>query len=187
MITEEEIYTELRRIEAHMKSNKVELREDQERWEALLWVLDFPLVPVPVDKLMRALLVGQIRNACADLPSARTEPTDAAQQTKFWEANKDTMKMYLFLNPKDFQPVGYCGALQRDGKMWTTAAVLPEHRGHDYGRKIMRFFLRMVEYDCWATARRDNPAAVKLHTSEDWEVWMSEDKLFHFHTWRGRK
>jgi hypothetical protein len=182
MKSEEEIYAELRVLAERMKTNKFEVRQDQERWEALLWALDFPLIPVLVDKLMRALLVGRIQNECSIGEQITTE-----QQTEFWDENKDTMKMYLFLDPVNLLPVGFCGATIQDEKMWLTSAILPTCRGRGYGREMVRFFIRMVDYDCWATVERDNPTALELHPTGDWEYWMSDEKLFHIHTWRGRK
>jgi len=189
MKNEAEIWAKLREVAKRMFINPFEASEDAEFRKALLWVLDFPLVPVKVDTVERAILMGRIRDTGRDSFSNDHTPFDEARQRKFWQDNKDTMTAYLFRHPESWEAVAYSATLLRDGKYYTSNAVLPAWRGRGYGKAVLHFIVNIVEHDCWATALLTNKAARREHNIVDWEQVVVDEigGLVHFHTWRGRK
>lgn len=103
-------------------------------------------------------------------------------QILFW--THELPMAWLYADEQD-AVVGF-GMLRKDdeGRWCTVVGVLPEHAGHDYGKQITRNLLSRCPGRCWGTARRDNPAAVKLHVPEDWEVIDGPDpRLAYFRSW----
>ncbi len=127
-------------------------------------------------------LVRQIRNVTAAGFSNHNDAILPADHQVWWRQTEPLA--WLYASPEGI--VGF-GLLRRDDKdRWVTVvAVLPEHGGHGYGKYITADIVRRSPGLVYATARLDNPAAVKLHVEEDWERIDGEDpRLAYF---RGRK
>ncbi len=187
MLTEAEVWAEYRKCENVLDDFDP---AQQNYWMkiALAKVLQFPLIPVKIDNLDQSFNMLNIRNKTGKSFSNTTEPISIKSHVEWWEKNKDTMIAYCFVSEDLIKLVGYSAIYLKDGKYWSTCAILPEFAGHGYGRFILHFIINQIEGDVWATARKDNPAAcTKLHIPSDWEMWKDDGTLLHFHTWKGRK
>lgn len=139
-------------------------------------------LPVQTDDQIE--LVRIIRNQTAHGFSNYTDQISEAAHIAFWEREKPLAWVYL---DELGRPVGF-GLLryELDRDHWiTVVAVLPEFGGRGYGKWITRDIVSRAPGRVWATARRDNPAAVALHVAEDWETYDGPDqRLVYF---RGRQ
>jgi GNAT superfamily N-acetyltransferase len=124
------------------------------------------------------------RNACREGFSTDTAEISEEQQQAWWAANRDSVLAWLYQDGH-LEIVGY-GLLRRteDGRWWSSVAVLPQYTGKGYGKAITADIIRACPAAVvWATARRDNPAAVKLHDLSDWEIIDGPDeRLVYFRT-----
>lgn len=137
-------------------------------------------IPVTTDDQIE--LVRCIRNRQAHGFSNFTDQISEAAHITFWEREQPLAWVYL---DELGRPVGF-GLLRQDAGRWlTVVAVLPEYGGAGYGKWITHNIVERAPGRCWATARRDNPVAVKLHRAEDWTVVAGPDpRLFYF---RGKR
>lgn len=129
-----------------------------------------------------ALVMGEIRNACRDGYSFdRAEITPEAQ-IAWWAQSKASIYAWLFTVD---EVVGYGLLRPLDTRLTTSVGILPQHRGHHYGRAIMRFMVHQAEAPVWSTAPLDNPAAIRLHDSDHWMQTASPEpgRLVAFLTW----
>ncbi len=134
-----------------------------------------------IERLGQVELLRRIRNACRDGFSHDTHEISPIQQRTWWQAHRGRMRAWLYADGDTF--VGY-GLLRQteDGRWWSSVAVLPEHNGRGYGGTITADLVRRSDEPVWATARLDNPAAIRLHREADWE-WLGQDeRLVHFRT-----
>lgn len=122
-----------------------------------------------------------IRNACKDGFSHDNEEISQQAQAAWWIVMRGRVKGWLYWSGAEV--VGY-GLLRQtdDGKWWSSVAVLPDQAGMGYGGAITADVVRRMPNIVWATARLDNPAAMKLHRSTDWEEWQRDDRLAHYRT-----
>lgn len=128
----------------------------------------------------QALEMAAIRNVCRDGFSSFREPIGHHQQRLWWAQNKEHGKAFLYRGPSG-EVVGF-GLLRPDRDEWiTTVAVLPAFAGSGYGKAISRHLVRECPGPVRSTARRDNPAAVKLHDVLYWrEVEGADPALVYF-------
>lgn len=149
-----------------------------------------PLRRVPATTLDDAQTIRYIRNVCKDGFSQFNAKISRSTQVKFWERTEGKRRAWLYVtsvggNPES--PVGFGLLLLQDDGLWTTTvAVLPEHAGKGYGKHITSDIVSLSPGPCRAQARKDNPAAVKLHVSELWDVVEGPDeRLVYFRTKAG--
>lgn len=140
---------------------------------------------VPVRLLPEVEAMRQIRNRCKDGFSSYTEEISPAEQIAWWTHQGDKVRAWLYED--DLANLVGFGCLRRDaeGRWLTVVAVLPEFGGLGYGKAITHDIVMRSPGRCWATARKDNPAAVKLHIEADWDVVDGPDeRLVYF---RGKR
>lgn len=138
------------------------------------------LRPIPVQHYDQIERVRLIRNVTKDGFSNHNAEISEAAQITWWEREKPLA--WLYARP-DGIVVGF-GMLRQDGGHWVTVvAVLPEYSGQGHGREITHDLVMRSPGQCYATARKDNPAAVKLHAESDWETIAGPDpRLVYFRT-----
>lgn len=138
-----------------------------------------------------ALVMGRIRNACAAGFSNDTSQISEADQLTWWRDYSVVKNAWLYLTGRGLHPVGY-GLLRAELDnlpSWhevSSVAVLPEYGGRGYGKVITAHLIRRSS--CTkddgdildASARLDNPAAMKLHRSEDWIETGRDDRLAYY-------
>ena len=144
------------------------------------------LTPRPVATEQDALDMATLRNVCREGFSNSTDPIGADQQRAWWAANQHVMRAWLYFVP-DLGPVGLVGfGLLRPhevpGALATVVAVLPKWAGRGFGGAITRHLVREAgDARVLATARRDNPAACRLHDADYWhEVPGPNAQLMYF-------
>lgn len=141
------------------------------------------LTAIPVDRLARVERMRQIRNATAAGYANFNGRISFDQQVRWWEENQRHLRAWLYLNPAKVV-VGF-GLLTRhaDFRWYTTVGVLPEHGRRNYGKEITAHLIRQAPGRVYGAARRDNPAAVRLHVEDDWsEVPGPDPRLVYFRT-----
>lgn len=139
------------------------------------------LIATPVEFVTDVEMLRLIRNACKDGFSYDNAEISQQQQAAWWATMAGRIQAWLYLS--DWKTVGYGLVRQTDdGRWWTSVAVLPEHAGKGYGGAITADLVRRVSCAAWATARLDNPAALKLHRPEDWDELGRDDRLVTFRT-----
>lgn len=72
--------------------------------------------------------------------------------------------------------------LDDDGRWYSSVAVVPECAGRGYGGAITADLVRRLDATVYATARIDNPAAIRLHREDDWYETNRDDRLVYFKT-----
>jgi len=130
-----------------------------------------------------AMLIATMRNICSAGFSRFNGTISADEQRRWWAATAGTRHAWLYYGVEGM-PVGF-GVLLRDpGGYWVTScAVLPDFQGRNYGRRMLAHLVRSAPGPCRAQARKDNPAAVRLHVAEDWDVIDGPDPaLVYFQT-----
>ena len=129
-----------------------------------------------------AYSIMHIRNRCRAGFSTHTDEIAPAEQERWWEATAGRRLAWLYRPDDSRSYVGFGLLLRQDDGLWTTTvAVLPEHAGKGYGRAITHDIVMRCPGQCRATARRDNPAAVKLHVADDWDIVDGPDpRLAYF-------
>lgn len=139
------------------------------------------LVARPVSIVDDVEALRQIRNACKDGFAHDNDEISVPQQQAWWALMCSFVKAWLYWH--GLEVVGY-GLLRQtdDGRWWSSVAVLPEAAGHGYGGAITADLIRRSDTRVWAEARLDNPVAMKLHRTADWEEWKRDDKVVHYHT-----
>jgi hypothetical protein len=137
---------------------------------------------ISVQHLDQIERVRLIRNATKDGYSHHNAEISEAEQIAWWEREKPLAWLYA---DEASEIVGFGLLRQDDAGHWVTVVgVLPEHSGKGYGKEITHNLVTQSPGQCWATARKDNPAAVKLHVLDDWEVIDGPDpRLVYFRTW----
>jgi len=124
-----------------------------------------------------------IRNRCAAGFANFNDDISEAQQILWWQSNRARLRAWLYLDGTS-NVVGF-GLLTThdDGTQWTTVGVLPEHEGHNYGKWITHHLINQAPGRVYGAARRDNPAAVRLHVEDDWiECEGPDPRLVYFRT-----
>lgn len=139
----------------------------------------------PIASWLDVEQLRRVRNICRDGFSFDNAEISIEQQQAWWEANQRQIVGRLYETARARLLVGY-GLLRQtdDGRWWSSVAVLPDHGGHGYGKFITADIIRRCpDGIVWATARRDNPPAVKLHNLADWEIIDGADeRLVYFRT-----
>lgn len=124
----------------------------------------------------------QMRNRCAEGFANFTGQVTEQEQLRWWATHLLTVQAWLY--SAGVQDAGF-GLLttHEDGRVFTTVGVLPEHTGHDFGKVITADLITKAPGRVYGCARRDNPAAVKLHIPEDWlEIPGDDPRLIYFRT-----
>lgn len=122
-----------------------------------------------------------VRNRTAHGYSTHTEQISEAQQRAWWVENRDRVMGWLYRD--EWRTLVGFGLLRQadDGYWLTVVGVLPEHGGRGYGKWITHDIVMRAPGKVRATARKDNPAAVKLHVPEDWRIVDGPDeRLVYF-------
>lgn len=146
------------------------------------------LTAIPVDSPARVERMRLIRNATAAGYANFNGRISAEQQARWWKDNQRHLRAWLYLNDAGVV-VGF-GLLTRhaDFRWHTTVGVLPEHGRHNYGKQITADLISKHPGRVYGAARRDNPAAVRLHVEEDWaEVPGPDPRLIYFRTHKADK
>lgn len=143
-------------------------------------VEDLEIRAEAVETLEQAYHLANIRNACREGFAHDNEPISAQRQRAWWVAMKGRIKPWIYRDWIGFS-VGY-GMLRQteDGRWWSSVAVLPEVAGKGYGGAITADLIRRVDHVVYAEARKDNPAAMRLHRAADWEVVGEDERLMHY-------
>lgn len=147
------------------------------------WLDAVGLTAQPVTDAAGVEWLRYIRNTCRAGFSHDTSTITAPQQAAWWAANRARLVARLYANAGG-AIVGY-GLLRCDseGKWWSSVAILPEHAGRGYGKAATAHVIRQSPTGVvYAQARRDNPAADKLHDRRDWIVVEEDERLFHYKT-----
>lgn len=139
------------------------------------------LVATPIVGPDDVELLRRIRNACKDGFAHDNDEISVPQQEAWWKRMCSSVKGWLYWH--GYKAVGY-GLLRKtdDGRWWSSVAVLPESAGYGYGGAITADLIRRSDTRVWAEARLDNPAAMKLHRSADWEEWKRDERVAHYRT-----
>jgi GNAT superfamily N-acetyltransferase len=117
-----------------------------------------------------ALLIAYFRNVCTAGFSQFNGEISDDEQRAFWERTEGKRRAWLYFDDEGV-PVGFGMLLLQDDGLWTTTvAVHPNHAGLGYGKAITHDIVTMAPGPCRAQARKDNPAAVKLHVADDWDI-----------------
>jgi GNAT superfamily N-acetyltransferase len=141
------------------------------------------LVATPVLDARDVEIIRLIRKETREGYSAFNDEITADQQQAWWNANRDHLWAWTYSLPKQPDAIVGFGLLRQDddGYWLTTVGVLPECTGHGYGKEITHDIVMRAPGRCRATARKDNPAAVKLHVSDDWDIVDGPDeRLVYF-------
>jgi GNAT superfamily N-acetyltransferase len=144
------------------------------------------LRPVPLRGYHAVMQLRMIRNACREGFAHDNAEISHEQQLAWWQANKARVVGFLYRDLFGF-PVGY-GLVRRDdeGRWWSSVAVLPQYAGRGFGGAITAHVIRQCPAGVvYAQARKDNPAADRLHNRRDWEVVGEDDRLWHYRTKEG--
>ena len=122
-----------------------------------------------------------IRNVTSWGYSNHTAQISAEQQRTWWAENRERMRGWLYRDEFK-QLVGFGLIRQDDEGFWlTVVGVLPGHEGRGFGKFITHDIVTRAPGRCKATARKDNPGAVKLHVDSDWEIVEGPDeRLVYF-------
>lgn len=141
------------------------------------------LHPLFINCLDLAYLMVDIRNACREGFSNENNVITPEQQREWWVATEGKRLAWLY-HDEGGHRVGFGLLLLHDDGLWTTTvAVLPEFAGKGYGKYITHDIVVRCPGECRATARKDNPAAVRLHILEDWDIVDGpDDRLVYFRT-----
>ena len=133
------------------------------------------LRPILVEHLDQVQRLRLLRNATREGFSFDTHEIGEAEQFAWWERMRGRVLAWLYADGAGLV-VGF-GVLRQteDGRWWTSVGVLPEHGGRGYGRAITADLVLRCPGRVWATARRDNPPAVKLHVPRLWDEIEGED------------
>lgn len=138
-----------------------------------------------VTNLCQVERLRRIRNVCRDGFSHHTGEIDQTRQADWWLFNEPHLRIWLYGDITEVEGayLGFAMARQDEhGDWWATIAVLPEYRGLGYGKTLTAHLVRVAGVPLNGQARKDNPAAVKLHVAEDWdEVTCSDSLLRQFH------
>lgn len=155
------------------------LMADVELWE-LLDAYGLTEVRMGAAKLE---ILRQLRNACREGFAYMTEEITPEQQKAWWAANRRRVYVWLYRDESGAW-VGF-GMLRQVPKQdpdrelacwYTTVAVHPDHAGHGYGGAITRLLVRHFPYvRKIGEARKDNPAACRLHCEADWRPLPESD------------
>lgn len=145
------------------------------------------LIPHEAVTLFDAMHIMNIRNRCKDGFSTHTERLTGEQQERWWFETEGRRLAWLYRSADTVEYVGFGLLLKQPDGMWTTTvAVLPEYGGLGCGKAITHDIVTRCPGPCRATARKDNPAAVKLHVADDWDVVEGPDeRLVYFRTKAG--
>jgi GNAT superfamily N-acetyltransferase len=144
------------------------------------------LRPVPIRGYHAVMQLRMIRNACRDGFAHDTAEISHEQQLAWWAANKERVVGFLYRDLFGF-PVGY-GLVRRDdkGRWWSSVAVLPQYAGKGFGKAITRHVIRQCPAGVvYAEARKDHPAADRLHNRRDWDVVGEDAERWHYRTKEG--
>lgn len=156
----------------------------QEPRPLALAVLDrVGLTPVVVERADHVELLRYVRNTCRAGFSHDQNVITPAQQARWWAEMAGKVIAHLYAND-DGMIVGY-GLLRQsdDGRWWSSVAVLPTFAGKGYGGAITRHIVRQSPTGVvWASARNNNPQALRLHRAEDWEAIGCDSDLTYFRT-----
>lgn len=139
------------------------------------------LTAYPIQSDIDVERLRMIRNATAHGFSNHTDQISADQQRAWWASMQGRVKGWLYRDEYK-QLVGF-GLLRRDdeGYWLTVVGVLPGYEGRGYGKEITHDIVTRAPGRCKATARKDNPGAVKLHVDADWEIVDGPDeRLVYF-------
>lgn len=122
-----------------------------------------------------------IRNKTAAGYSNFTDQISQVQQRQWWAENRERLQGWLYRD-QYAQLVGFGLLRQDDEGFWlTVVGVLPGFEGNGYGKFITHDIVTKAPGRCKATARKDNPGAVKLHVASDWDVVDGPDeRLVYF-------
>lgn len=139
------------------------------------------LLARPIELRSDVEVLRLIRNACKDGFSHDNEEISPQQQEAWWTLMREKVRGWLYWVGGEI--VGY-GLLRQtdDERWWSSVAVLPDCMGKGYGGALTADLVRRVPHVVWATARLDNPAALKLHRPEDWFELNRDDRLVYFQT-----
>lgn len=131
--------------------------------------------------------IMNIRNRCKDGFSQHNDLIKPEEQERWWNETDGKRLAWLYREEGGSAYLGFGVLLRQDDGFWTTTvAVLPEYGGMGYGKAITHDIVTRCPGPCRATARKDNPAAVKLHAAEDWDVVDGPDeRLVYFRTKAG--
>lgn len=122
-----------------------------------------------------------IRNECKDGFSHDNDAITVQQQAAWWALMRERVKGWLYWN--GLAVVGYGLVRQTDdGRWWSSVAVLPEYAGKGYGGALTADLVRRVPHVVWATARLDNPPAMRLHRAADWDEIGRDERLVTYCT-----
>jgi GNAT superfamily N-acetyltransferase len=135
--------------------------------------------PIEIDEDVETLRL--IRNACKDGFSHDNSEISQQQQEAWWTLMRGKVKGWLYWVGGEV--VGYGLVRQTDDqRWWTSVAVLPDCAGRGYGGAITADLARRLSCAVWATARLDNPAALRLHRVDDWDEIGRDDRLVTYRT-----
>ncbi|HET7638191.1 MAG TPA: GNAT family N-acetyltransferase [Ktedonobacteraceae bacterium] len=92
-------------------------------------------------------------------------------QLAWWNNNQSNIEGWLYEHIDESVYVGF-GLVRRedDGKWWNSIGVHPNYQGLGYGKYITHDILNRHNGVVFATIRKDNPNAIKMHASSDWET-----------------
>lgn len=143
---------------------------------------DAGLRAIPVETDLDVEMLRAIRNATRDGYSEHTAEIGVDEQVAWWRENRGRIRAWLYENALG-RIVGF-GMLRRaeDGEWVTTVGVWPHYTGRGYGSAITRDIVGRAPGSCRATARLDNPAAMRLHHRDDWEEVGRDGRLAHYRT-----
>jgi GNAT superfamily N-acetyltransferase len=141
------------------------------------------LRPIQIATVEQVETLRLIRNATAAGFAHFNGQIAPGRQQQWWHANRASLRGWLYADESGVT-VGF-GILTRhpDGRSFTTVGVDPDHQGHDYGRQITAHLIGEAPGRVYGCARRDNPAACKLHVEDDWiEIPGPDPRLVYFQT-----
>lgn len=139
-------------------------------------------VPIGPSPLLEAMRV--IRNLGREGFVNHHEEITAGEQLDWWAefGPSSYAWVYLLHGSNEFAGFGLVKP-NAEGQMATTVAVTPAQRGHDYGRKITAHLVRAVPQVIYGSALKSNPAAVRLHSPDDWiEIDGPDESVRYFMT-----
>lgn len=126
-----------------------------------------------------------IRNECREGFAHFNGIISESEQRAWWDIEQGRVTAWLYEDEVQFWPhgrtprvVGF-GMLRRghDGQLYTTCAIYPWCTGNNYGKAIMRHMSAQTAERLVGEARRDNPAACKLHHIEGWHLDHETERL----------
>lgn len=135
------------------------------------------LIALAVVTPLEVQTLAEIRNECSGSFAHDNSTITPFRQRRWWQVMRGRVHAWLYATPLD-DVIGYGVVRQEaDGRWWNSIAVRPQWRGRGFGAQITADVLDRHPWPVWAQVRLDNPAALRMHHTREWEEIERDDTL----------